>query len=74
VTWDRGKGREDHLVLRQIESAMERGNERCRLTGKQGKGIVIEMKVQQIEIMSPLANSLEHGHMQRSVEYKPEDE
>src|SRR5262249_41212582 len=36
-----------------------------RLTGKQGKRIVIEMKVQQIEIMSPLANSLEHGDMQR---------
>src|SRR5262245_8581274 len=44
---------------------MERGDEWCRLTGKQGKRIVIEMKVQQIEIMSPLANSLEHGDMQR---------
>src|SRR5262249_18519063 len=46
-------------------SAVERGDEWCRLTGKQGKRIVIEMKVQQIEIMSPLANSLEHGDMQR---------
>src|SRR5262245_19964850 len=63
--WDRGKGREDHLVLRQVESAMERGDEWYRLTGKQGKWIVIKMKVQQIEIMSPLANSLEHGDMQR---------
>src|SRR5438876_289199 len=63
--WDRGKGREDHLVLRQVESAMERGDEWCRLTGKQGERIVIEMKVQQIEIRSPLADSLEHGHMQR---------
>src|SRR6516165_3994190 len=63
--WDRRKGLEDHLVLRQVESAMERGDEWCRLTGKQGKRIVIEMKVQQIEIMSPLANSLEHGDMQR---------
>src|SRR5215468_7979728 len=44
---------------------MERGDEWCRLTGKQGKRIVIEMKVQQIEIVSPLANSLEHGDMQR---------
>src|SRR5262249_18303201 len=44
---------------------MERGDEWCRLTGKQGKRIVIEMKVQQIEIMSPLANSLKHGDMQR---------
>ena len=44
---------------------MERGDERGRLTGKQREWIVIEMKVQQIEIMSLLANSLEHGHMQR---------
>src|SRR5215472_13618934 len=44
---------------------MERGDEWRRLTGKQGKRIVIEMKVQQIEIMSPLANSLKHGDMQR---------
>src|SRR5262249_30875102 len=63
--WDRRKSREDHLVLPQVESAMERGDEWCRLTGKQGKRIVIEMKVQQIEIMSPLADSLEHGDMQR---------
>src|SRR5262249_46251563 len=63
--WDRRKSREDQLVLRQVESAMERGDEWCRLTGKQGKRIVIEMKVQQIEIVSPLANSLEHGDMQR---------
>src|SRR5215470_7801769 len=44
---------------------MERGDEWRRLTGKQGKRTVVEMKVQQIEIMSPLANSLEHGDMQR---------
>src|SRR5215471_11468325 len=36
-----------------------------RLTGKQGKRIVVEMKVQQIEIMRPLENSLQHGDMQR---------
>src|SRR6266446_8937087 len=62
---DRGECREDHLMLRQVESAMERGDEWRRLTGKQRERIVIEMKVQHIEIMSPLANSLEHGHMQR---------
>src|SRR5262249_42310249 len=33
--------------------------------GKQGKRIIIEMKVQQIELVSPLANALEHGHVQR---------
>jgi len=44
---------------------MEGGDKWRRLTGKQGERIVIEMKVQHIEIMSPLANSLEHGHMQR---------
>ena len=62
---DRGKGREDHLALRQVEPAMERGDEWYRLTGKQRERIIIEMKVQQIKIMSPLANSLDHGHMQR---------
>jgi len=62
---DRWKCREDYLVLRQVESAMERGDEWCRLAGKKGEWIIIEMKVQQIEIVSPLANLLEHGHMQR---------
>ena len=52
-------------MLRQVKSAMERGHKWCGLTGKQGERIVIEMKVQQIEIMSPVANSLEHRHMQR---------
>src|SRR5215475_34051 len=56
---------EDYLMLRQVESAMECGDEWCRLSGKKRKRIIIEMKVQQVEIMSPLANSLEHGDMQR---------
>jgi hypothetical protein len=43
---------------------MERGDKWCGLTGKQGERIVIEMEVQQIKIVSPLANSLEHGHVQ----------
>src|SRR5258707_15862501 len=65
ITGIDGKGREDHLALRQVEPAMERGDEWYRLTGKQRERIIIEMKVQQIKIMSPLANSLDHGHMQR---------
>jgi hypothetical protein len=52
------------LMLRQVKPAMERGDEWCRLTGKQGERIVVEMEVQQIEIASPLAISLEHGHVQ----------
>ena len=44
---------------------MECGDERCWLSGKKRKWIIIEVKVQQIEIVSPLANSLEHGDMQR---------
>src|SRR5262249_61232530 len=40
-------------------------DEWCGLAGKQGKWIVIEGKGQQIEIVSPLANLLEHGHVQR---------
>src|SRR5262249_15988363 len=42
---DRGKGREDHLVFRQVESPVERSDEWCGLAGKQGKWIVIEVKV-----------------------------
>src|SRR5262249_4663793 len=38
---DRGKGREDDLVLRQVESPVERSDEWCGLAGKQGKWIVI---------------------------------
>src|SRR5262249_27272670 len=62
---DRGKGSEDHLVLRQVKSPVERSDEWCGLARKQGKWIVIEVKVQQIEIVNPLANLLEHGHVQR---------
>jgi hypothetical protein len=51
-------------MLRQVKSAMERGDKWCGLTGKQGERIVIEMEVQQIKIVSPLANSFEHGHVQ----------
>jgi hypothetical protein len=51
-------------MLRQVKSAMERGHKWCGLTGKQGERMVIEMEVQQIEIVSPLANSLEHGDVQ----------
>src|SRR6266516_3205504 len=58
---DRGKCRKDHLMLRQVKSAMQRGDKWCGLTGKQGERIVIEMEVQQVKIVSPLANSLEHG-------------
>src|SRR6266704_5231147 len=43
---------------------MERGHKWCGLTREQGERIVIEMEVQQIEIVSPLANSLEHGDVQ----------
>src|SRR6266545_1891559 len=61
---DRGKCREDHLMLRQVKPAMERSDKGYGLTGKQGERIVIEMEVQQIKIVSPLANSLEHRHVQ----------
>src|SRR6266567_261587 len=43
---------------------MERSDKGYGLTGKQGERIVIEMEVQQIKIVSPLANSLEHRHVQ----------
>jgi hypothetical protein len=36
---------------------MERGDEWCRLAGKKGEWIIIEMKVQEIEIVSPLASA-----------------
>ena len=55
TTWCSGRSR-----------PVERSDEWCGLAGKQGKWIVIEVKVQQIEIVSPLANLLEHGHVRRS--------
>ena len=61
---DRRKCRKDYLVFRQVESPMKRSDEWGRLTGKQGEWIVIEMKVQQIEVTRLLANALEHGYMQ----------
>src|SRR5262249_4483917 len=47
---NRGKYRENHLMLWQVKPAMERADEWSRLTGKQGERIVVEMEVQQIEI------------------------
>ena len=52
TTWCSGRSR-----------PVERSDEWCGLAGKQGKWIVIEVKVQQIEIVNPLANLLEHGHV-----------
>ena len=54
-----------HFVSYSSEAPRkERGDKWCGLTGKQGERIVIEMEVQQVKIVSPLANSLEHGHVQ----------
>ena len=58
-------------MLRQIKPAVERGDERCRLPGKQREGIVVEMEVQQVEIVGAAPNALEHGHVQRIwIEYR----
>ena len=59
------KRRKYHLVLRQIEATMQRGDEWSRLAGKYREGIIIEMKVQQVELFRTAPHAFEHGHVQR---------
>src|SRR5262249_60642210 len=61
---DRRKGREDHLVLRQVKSPVERSDEWCGLAGTQGKWIVIEGKGQKNEKVRPVEKFIEHSHVQ----------
>src|SRR5215831_10702420 len=65
ITGIEGKVAKTTWCSGRSSSAMQRTDERCRLAGKQGKRIVIEVKVQQVEIVSPLADLLEHGDVQR---------
>ena len=61
-----GEGVEYRLMLRQVEPAMQGGQERRRLPVEQREWIVVEMKVQKIElfIVAFLPHALQHHHMQ----------
>ena len=64
---DRRKCREHRLMLRQIEPAVQGGQKRGRLPGEQRERIVVEMKVQEVElfIVAFLQYALQHHHVQR---------
>ena len=51
----RGERVEHRLMLRQIEPAVQRRDERCRLAGEQRERIIIEMEVQEVELARPAA-------------------
>ena len=62
-----GEGVEHRLVLRQVEPAVQGGQERRRLPVEQREWIIVEMEVQKIElfIVAFLPHTLQHHHMQR---------
>ena len=64
--WNLGESVEHRLMLRQVEPAVQRRQERRRLPVEQREWIVIEMKVQKIElfIIAFLPHTLQHHHMQ----------
>jgi hypothetical protein len=53
-------------VLRQVEPAMQRGQERRRLPEEQRERIVVEMEVQEIELLVVTfpPDALKHHHVQ----------
>src|SRR4030081_2737763 len=65
-------------MLREIEPAMQGGQKRCRLPREQRKRIIVEVKMQKVElfIVAFLSYAFQHHHMQgigipnRSVEAK----
>ena len=52
-------------MLGQIKAAVQSGGEWRRLPGKQGERIIVEMKMQKIELAGTLIDALEHQHVQR---------
>ena len=54
-------------MLRQIEPAVQRGQERRRLPGEQRERIIVEMEVQEVEflVVAFLPHALQHHHVQR---------
>ena len=61
----RVEGVEHRLMLGQIEPAVQRGHERRRLAREQRERIIVEMKMQDVEIARALIDALQHHHVQR---------
>jgi hypothetical protein len=59
------EGVEHRLVLRQVESAVQRGQERRRLPVEQRERIIVEMEVQEVElfVVTFAADVFQHHHM-----------
>ena len=55
---------ENRLMFRQVKPAVQRGNERRRLAGKHREWIVIEVKMQKVELARTLPDALQHQHVQ----------
>ena len=60
----RVEGVEHRLMLGQIEPAVQRGHERRRLAREQRERIIVEMKMQDVEIARALIDALQHHHVQ----------
>ena len=58
---------ENGLVFGQVKPTVERGDERRGLSVEQGERIVIEMKVEEVELLlvAFAADPLQHHHMKR---------
>jgi hypothetical protein len=52
------------LVLRQVETPVQRGDEGNRLAGEQRKRIVVQVKMHEIEIGRAPMHALEHHYVQ----------
>src|ERR1700689_53263 len=55
---------EHRLGFGQIQAAVQGGGKWRRLPGKQGERIIVEMKMQKIELARALIDALEHQHVQ----------
>jgi long-chain acyl-CoA synthetase len=54
----------DRLVFREIETAMQRRDERRLLTREKGEWIVVEVKVEKVELAGAPPHLLQHRHVQ----------
>ena len=55
---------EQRLMFGQIQAPMQCGHERGSLARKEREGIIVEMKMQQIEFMRAAINMFQHRHVQ----------
>jgi hypothetical protein len=52
-------------MLGEVEPAVQGGDERRRLAGKDRERIVVEVEMQHVELVRALTHSFEHRHVQR---------